>query len=67
MESQKKAKIQDNREIFGTFIKSKDTPATKDSFWNSEHLGLLGSRVRNIDSFYLYMKIICTARVKDRG
>lgn len=39
-------------------------PATKDSFWNAEGLGLLSSSVRNIDSFYLYMKIICTARIK---
>lgn len=66
MESHKwKAKLQDNTDFFSTFIISKHMPATKDSFWNSECLGLLSSGVRNIiDSFYLYMKIMCTARIK---
>lgn len=43
---------------------SKDMPATKDSFWNPERLGLLSSNVKNIDPFYLYMKIIHAARIK---
>jgi len=48
MESHKwKAKLQDNTEFFGTFIISKDMPATE----NSESLSLLSNSVRILTLF----------------